>query len=369
MHNFKPINFNSTLEGYFTFKSLVHGTLEFIRKNKNHYKNHIIGWSIYFFIDVLFTYVISTPFDGWVYIENVIFIIVFFYAVFFISILPNVENDIIKTIIVIILLLFPFIFIKLSFDSFFWNFPVGLKKYQGSYWRYFSIEIWRFLTVSLYAIAYWVFRQSLKEQKLRLLADLKLKETEEALLRTEIKFLKAQVNPHFLFNTLNFFYSETYRLSPQLGEGILGLTEILRYTVQSTQNEEIHIEKEAAFLHKYIGIQQLRFHNKLQIDLETEILAPEMMVPPLIILTFVENAFKYGKMNDPANPLIIRLSSDHQKITFYCKNLISNQFRDPSTSVGIENIKIRLDRHCKDYQLAVTNDETFYTVNLQINLA
>ncbi|MDZ7899441.1 MAG: histidine kinase [Arcicella sp.] len=186
-------------------------------------------------------------------------------------------------------------------------------------------------------------------------------------MKTEIKFLKAQINPHFLFNTLNFLYAETYKLSPKLSEGILMLTGIMRYTVQSTQNEEISIEKEAEFLRKYVQIQQLRFHNTLNIELEINIFSPNFTIPPLIILSFVENAFKYGKLNDPKNPLEIRLESNPKSIIFYCKNLINNHFKDPSTAVGIDNIRTRLDRHCPDYNLVINKDDNFYEVNLLIN--
>lgn len=231
-----------------------------------------------------------------------------------------------------------------------------------------SFEVWRLSTATFYAIAYWIYLQSLQDQKMRYLSEIKLIETQDVLLSTEIKFLKAQINPHFLFNTLNFLYAETYKISPKVGEGILLLTEIMRYTVQSTNNEEITIEKEAEFLRKYVEIQQLRFHDRLQIVLDINIFSPSVSIPPLIILSFVENAFKYGKLNDPNHPLTIKLESNPTYILFYCTNLKNTHFRDPSTAVGIENIKSRLSKHCNDYELNITDENSIYTVTLKINL-
>ena len=261
-----------------------------------------------------------------------------------------------------LIILSSLIALKYFIDRHVWDY-----KFPNSLFRYVSFEVWRFSNVTFYTLAYWIYVQSLREQKFRYLAEIKLIETEETLLKTEIKFLKAQINPHFLFNTLNFLYAETYKLSPKLSEGILMLTDIMRYTVESTQNEEISIEKEAEFLRKYVQIQQLRFHNTLQVILEVNIFSPNLAIPPLIILSFVENAFKYGKLNDVTNPLIITLESDPKIIKFYCKNLVNTHFKDPSTAVGMDNIKNRLDKHYNNYNLNITNNNNFYTVNLIIN--
>ncbi|WP_421769771.1 sensor histidine kinase [Emticicia sp.] len=264
------------------------------------------------------------------------------------------------------LLLLLTIFLKYLTNRYILGVPQAILFEKGIL-NYVLFDTYKFATTTFYAIAYWIYLESIKEKNLRIKAEIELRKTQEELLKTEIKFLKAQVNPHFLFNTLNFFYAESYKLSPKLGEGIMTLTEIMRYTVQSTQNEEIPVEKEAEFLHKYVEIQQLRFHNQLQVCLETNIFSPNQLIPPLIILTFVENAFKYGKLNDPNKPLIIKLEAEPTEIRFFCQNLKNTHFQEPSTSVGIENIKIRLNKHCDDYDLSVTDENNLYTVNLQIN--
>lgn len=322
-----------------------------------------MSWTIFWFIDTCFAYANTGGKIGLNNLINPILFTAFFYIVIYIALLPYLPKYKAKAAIVTLLATFVAVLFKYLFKTFIFDTNPSSQGFS-----FISFEVWRFSTAIFFAIAYWIYLQNLKEQKMRYLAEIKLIETEDILLKTEIKFLKAQINPHFLFNTLNFLYAETYKLSPKVGEGILLLTEIMRYTVQSTHNEEISIGKEAEFLHKYVQIQQLRFHNTLQIELDINIFSPNLAIPPLIILSFVENAFKYGKLNDTQNPLIIKLESNPERIIFYCKNLKNTHFRDPSTAVGIDNIKTRLNRHCKNYNLKISDENSFYIVNLQITL-
>lgn len=296
-------------------------------------------------------------------IINAFFFTSFFYVIAYGALLSNLPQHKLKAIIVALLTLIIFVFLKYLFKIF--VFDANPARHGFSF---VSLEVWRFSTATFYAIAYWIYLQSLKDQNMRYLSEIKLIETQDVLLSTEIKFLKAQINPHFLFNTLNFLYAETYKLSPKVGEGILLLTEIMRYTVESTNNEVITIEKEAEFLRKYVEIQQLRFHDRLQIVLDINIFSPSVSIPPLIILSFVENAFKYGKINDPNNPLTIKLESSPEYIYFYCTNLKNIHFKDPSTAVGIENIKNRLSKYSNNYELNIKDENSIYTVTLKINL-
>ena len=344
------------------FNAFIHRIRYFVQSNRKTIKNHTIGWSVFWIVDFCFAYANT---NGNVSFKNVIGPVLFtlsFYLIFYFSFLPNLPKFKSRAILSTLMVLSFVLILKYILDHFIFGYYTSKNVFS-----YVSFEVWRFSNATFYALAYWIYVQNLKEQKLRYLAEIELIATQETLLKTEIKFLKAQINPHFLFNTLNFLYSETYKLSPKLGEGVLMLTDIMRYTVQSTQNEEISIEKEAEFLRKYVQIQQLRFHSALQVLLEVQIFSPNLAIPPLIILSFVENAFKYGKLNDSNNPLIIKLESNPTKIVFYCKNLINNNFRDPSTAVGIDNIRTRLDKHCSDYNLDITNQDNFYTVNLTIN--
>jgi two-component system, LytTR family, sensor kinase len=345
----------------YTFKAFIRKIKHFIQSNKKTIKNHTIGWIAFFLVDFCFAYANTGGNINLRYITNILSFVLSFYLIFYFALLPNLLRLKVKAIIVGCFIIAVLVFGKYLIDVYCWNYQSS-----KSVLSYISFEIWRFSTSTFYAIAYWIYVQNLREQKLRYETEIRLIETEDTLLKTEIKFLKAQINPHFLFNTLNFLYAETYKLSPKLSEGILMLTDIMRYTVQSTQNEEISVEKESEFLRKYVQIQQLRFHNTLHVVLEVNIFSPNFTIPPLIILSFVENAFKYGKLNDPKNPLEIRLESNPKSIHFYCRNLINTTFKDPSTAVGIDNIKTRLDKHSSNYDLTINKKDNFYEVTLLI---
>jgi two-component system LytT family sensor kinase len=337
--------------------------LSFIQVSKRNITNHTLYWSLFWAVDISFSYAITGVEIRFANLVNPVFFTLFFYTIVYVALIPNLPKNLLKSILWSLIILIAFVFLKYLFKTLiFDNNPTR----QG--FPFVSFETWRFLNAIFFAIAYWIYIQSMREQKIRYLAEIKLIETQDVLLSTEIKFLKAQINPHFLFNTLNFLYAETYKLSPKVGEGILLLTEIMRYTVQSTTNEIITIEKEAEFLRKYVEIQQLRFHDRLQIVLDINIFSPSVSIPPLIILSFVENAFKYGKINDPNNPLTIKLESSPECIYFYCMNLKNTHFKDPSTAVGIENIRSRLNRYSNNYDLTIKDENSIYTVTLKINL-
>ncbi len=348
---------------YHKLGAFIHKIKSFVQINKEIIKRHILGWCIFWFVDFCFAFANRGGNINLDYPVNIIIFIAFFYSVAYFAIIPYFSTNKSRATIITILILVLFVFLKYLFSAFIFD---GNPTRKGL--MFVSFEVWRFSTAILFAFAYWIYLQSMKDQKMRYLSEIKLIETQDVLLSTEIKFLKAQINPHFLFNTLNFLYAETYKLSPKVSEGILLLTEIMRYTVQSTTNEEITIEKEAEFLRKYVKIQQLRFHDRLQIVLDINIFSPSISIPPLIILSFVENAFKYGKINDPNNPLTVKLESNPEYIYFYCSNLKNTHFKDPSTNVGIENIKSRLNRYSNNYDLSIKDENSIYTVTLKINL-
>lgn len=348
---------------YHKLNAFIYRIKSFVQINKEIIKRHTLGWLIFWFVDFCFAFANRGGSINLDYPFNIIVVVSYFYVITYLALLPNLPINKLKAIFLTLLILMCFVFLKYLFTTFIFD---GNPTRKGI--TFISFEVWRLSTATFYAIAYWVYLQSLKDQKMRYLSEIKLIETQDVLLSTEIKFLKAQINPHFLFNTLNFLYAETYKLSPKVGEGILLLTEIMRYTVQSTNNEEIMIEKEAEFLRKYVEIQQLRFHDRLQIVLDINIFSPTVSIPPLVILSFVENAFKYGKINDPNNPLTIKLESNPKYIYFYCTNLKNTHFKDPSTAVGIENIKSRLSKYSNNYDLSIKDENSIYTVTLKINL-
>jgi sensor histidine kinase YesM len=112
-------------------------------------------------------------------------------------------------------------------------------------------------------------------------------------LRAELKLLKAQLNPHFFFNTLNNLYSLSLKKSDETPGMILKLADLMRYTLDNTEREEVSLEEELAFIKNYIEIEQQRFGSRAPVTWNINVTNQTLMIPPLTLITFVENAFKH----------------------------------------------------------------------------
>jgi sensor histidine kinase YesM len=199
--------------------------------------------------------------------------------------------------------------------------------------------------------------------------------SEKKRLQSESAFLRSQINPHFLQNTLNYFYAQALTGNTrELAESILLLSEIMRYSMES-QDDSTHkvlLSRELDHLNNFIKINQLRFSKNLSIRFEQDVKSDAVMIIPLVIITMVENAFKHGDLNDAENPLIIRLSADEKPggvLNFSVTNKIKNGPKEPSHGIGIDNTRRRLDAsYGKDYSLTISKDDQNYTVALIIHL-
>ncbi|TAH10179.1 MAG: histidine kinase [Runella slithyformis] len=189
----------------------------------------------------------------------------------------------------------------------------------------------------------------------------------------EIQALKAQINPHFLFNTLNNLYGTAIvEDSPQTAEGIHQLAGIMRHAVESSKHESVEIEKEISFLRDYIEIQQLRLPKRENIRIVTDIEWDEKaaFIAPLILMTFAENAFKYGLSIEQECFLELKLKVENQQLTFVCRNSVVPRTQiEKGTGMGIENTVRRLrllypNRHSIQINQNGTVFEVFLTINL-----
>ena len=185
----------------------------------------------------------------------------------------------------------------------------------------------------------------------------------------ELAFLRGQVNPHFLFNTLHLLHTEAFEKDPALAATILQVSDILRYSVDSAKAEKRTIGQEINLMENYIDIFKKRFENRCFINFEVIGHEKEQLIEPLLLIPFVENALKHGIFSDPKNPIEIILNLEQGKLFFQTSNLIKRQTKDASSGVGIENVRRRLnvlyaDKH--DFQIKETVDT--YEINLSLQL-
>jgi sensor histidine kinase YesM len=189
--------------------------------------------------------------------------------------------------------------------------------------------------------------------------------------KSEIALLRAQIQPHFLYNTLNVFYSQAQSLNNDLADNIHRLSRIMRYTLEQAElnNETVLLRQELKQLQFLIEINQARFSHGLFITYEFNDDIEDLCIPPLSLMTLVENAFKHGDLKDEAMPLTIAVTTSPNHLHFYCSNKKrSRPVYGTSSGVGMSNLKKRLDYSFKDrYKLVVTNEPAQYTVSLTIN--
>ena len=198
------------------------------------------------------------------------------------------------------------------------------------------------------------------------------KEIENEKLTTELFFLKSQINPHFLFNTLNNIYSLAAAQSEKTAEAVMKLSSIMRYVLTEVKNDCVPLEKEIQFITHYIELQKLRLTDKSKVDFNVVGETLGKQISPLLFLPFVENAFKYGISTRELSPIIILLEIKNNDLYFTVKNNkhTNNLLKQlNNTGIGIENARRRLELLYKDrYQLTIADEATTYTVNLNINL-
>jgi sensor histidine kinase YesM len=184
----------------------------------------------------------------------------------------------------------------------------------------------------------------------------------------EIQHLKAQLNPHFLFNALNNLYGTALTDPSETPDKILELSDLLRYQIESSKKERVTLNEELGFIHKYFNY-ELNRNPKLKIDFDEDIQSNQVTLSPMLFMPFIENAIKYSAHTDqPFCFLTIR--SDKKKLSFIMKNNFRNDGRKFSgTNTGISNTKKRLELTYKNrHELIISDANEIYTVELSIKL-
>jgi hypothetical protein len=189
----------------------------------------------------------------------------------------------------------------------------------------------------------------------------------------QMQLLKAQVHPHFLFNTLNNIYSHTQTVSPTGSKLVMGLSDLLRYILHEGSRQKVLLSSELKMIDDYILLEQIRYGNRLEINKDVPHDTKNLVVAPLILLPFVENCFKHGTSNmiDKAwIRLAIDISGNKMKMTLInAKPPEGLQEYRQESGIGIANVRKRLDLLYKDkHELIITEEEDVFIVRLWIDL-
>jgi LytS/YehU family sensor histidine kinase len=195
-------------------------------------------------------------------------------------------------------------------------------------------------------------------------------------IQTELNFLKSQINPHFLFNTLNSLYALTLKKSDDAPEIVIKLSEMMRYMLYECNEKKVPLRKEVDYIRNYLDLERLR-HKKTAIRLEVEGETSDLMIAPLIFIAFVENCFKHGISHHLSQSYVsIHIMIENQEVNFFVENnkaekLPMREAARKSGGIGIANVKRRLELMYPEgnYSLEVHDKANTYSVNLWIKLA
>ena len=226
-----------------------------------------------------------------------------------------------------------------------------------AFWNQFRVNL-LFIGISF---AYWYAVKNYRAEK-------KQELLQREILDARLQSLQYQINPHFLYNTLSWIYTKSLPHSAELANAISKLSDMMRYSLAEPESDgKVSLEKEIDHIKNFIGIQQMRFDGNVNIDLKTEGNTQQCRVIPLLLVTFVENAFKHGQLNDSNYPLKIKVKVFDDSLIFEIQNRKSMNRKERTHGIGLQNIQNRLEliypgKHVLD--IRNTNEE--FIVNLKL---
>ena len=189
-------------------------------------------------------------------------------------------------------------------------------------------------------------------------------------LETELSLLKAQVNQHFLFNTLNNLYGLSLAAPDQMPEALLQLAGLMRYQFDSSRQGTVTVGTEAEYLANYIGLEKLRLRHNTQVEFITSLPHPDQPLAPLLLLPLVENCFKHAIGPSGQNTIRIELTQTDVGLILRTGNSVPPHFRPAPSGLGLPTLQARLAQYYPGtrHRLAVEATDTFYAANLQLVL-
>lgn len=229
---------------------------------------------------------------------------------------------------------------------------------------FFSTFIYIFILAC--SIAYKTIRD-------KIIADNLAKEKENENLKTELSLLRSQVSPHFMFNVLNNMVALARKKSDLLEPSLIKLSSLMRYMLYETDEEKVSLEKETEYLQSYIDLQQQRFSKKVIINVNMHAADKLYDIEPMLLIPFVENAFKHGTGMIEFAKIDIDLIAEKNILYFTVSNKydpISVEIKDKASGIGLMNVQRRLNLlYPKHHLLNITKNDGLFVVSLQINLA
>lgn len=220
-----------------------------------------------------------------------------------------------------------------------------------------SLNIWPFLFVVIFSLIIRIHQR--------------LKETESEKIKAQLSYLTARINPHFLFNTLNSIYALAIEKSDYTPTAIVKLSGMMRYVLSETVGATIALQKELDYISDYIELQKVRFNQTVDIDFNISGDANGLQIAPLILIPYIENAFKHGVNPEEESRIQIKIFIEASTLNLEVVNRIVNTqtLKNADTGLGIENTKLRLEHLYPDQHfLEIIETDVTYSVKLRLDL-
>lgn len=365
----------------FIAQNMLKRTIEKISRKS--FLIHVICWTLFITYELTMVYIgLGTLERPWVYVLFYTINISFFYL--FATLLNYVskerERRYFKGIAGYLVLLSLYLLIKSAADNLVNSSPVNPSKPFIYVEDFLQRNIMRALNFSILAMFYWSAgriaffkRQTLEAEKRQLVIEKENAELETQLTRSRNAYLQQQINPHMLFNALNFVYNSTQKYSDDAAECIWLLSEIMRFSLEEADPDgKIRLGREVEQIENLIAINRYRFKEPLHLNLQKAGDFASYKIIPLILLTLTENVFKHGNLTDANFPAVLELTVDENgQVTFYSRNLKKSKNEHPRMrkAVGLQNIRLRLDAFYRSgYQLKIDEPGDFYELNLTLQL-
>jgi two-component system LytT family sensor kinase len=219
--------------------------------------------------------------------------------------------------------------------------------------------------ILLWSIAYRILIDRVREEK-----KSALKQTEN--LKTELSFLRSQVSPHFMFNVLNNMVSLARKKSDQLEPSLIKLSSLLRYMLYETDEEKVSLQKEAEYLNSYIDLQQQRFGANVKLNVTMSGIEESYEIHPMLLIPFVENAFKHGTGMITTPEIDISLRAADGILYLDVKNRFNKnsvEVKDKASGIGLVNVQRRLKLlYEKKHRITINTNDDCFKVSLQIDM-
>lgn len=361
---------------FVAFLTVDHGNLYFAAMNGQWYTKkwatvsiHVLAWAIFFTLPFLLRPVSDrhgvrpqSANIGLYYlisINNLLRVILFYFNAY--VLIPKLVYR--KKYWQYILILLSAFLIMFLFDRFFFSLLLSDMTYR--LWNFFVFNFPVFLFIVIASAALRGIRDQIRENN-------RIKELETENLKTELSLLRSQVSPHFMFNVLNNMVALARKKSDALEPSLIKLSQLLRYMLYETDEDKVLLENEIGYLQNYIDLQKQRFGKNVKISAQFDEIPRKFSIEPMLLIPFVENAFKHGTGLLETGEIEIQLSVKDNVLFFSVKNRFSDskfEPKDKTSGIGLTNVQRRLNLlYRSDHKLDIIKEEEWFKVLLQLKL-